>query len=60
MDEKWRVEQVPAQPGSLAVVTGANSGVGYETALALAKKGVRVVLACRNPDKAATQPNRRY
>lgn len=58
MDQKWSVEQVPAQHGSIAVVTGANSGVGYETALALAKKGVRVVLACRNLEKAAAAKSR--
>ena len=43
--------EVPAQAGKLAVVTGANSGTGKETALRLAGAGARVVLAVRTPAK---------
>ncbi len=49
----WNIDQVPAQSGKVAVITGANSGIGYETALGLAKKDVEVILACRNLQKAA-------
>ena len=48
----WTLEQAPAQKGRLAVVTGANIGLGFETAKALASKGCDLVLACRNMDKA--------
>jgi len=41
-------------PAKTAVVTGANSGIGLETARGLARAGYRVVLLCRNPDRAAT------
>ncbi|RLN15243.1 hypothetical protein BBJ28_00007126 [Nothophytophthora sp. Chile5] len=48
---QWDASQIPSQKGKLAVITGANSGIGYETALELARKGAHVVLACRNEVK---------
>lgn len=48
----WTLNDVSPQPGRLAIVTGANIGLGFDTALALAGKGIAVVLACRNLDKA--------
>lgn len=43
---------VPNQSGKCFVVTGANTGIGFEIALALAKHGGRVILACRTKEKA--------
>jgi NAD(P)-dependent dehydrogenase (short-subunit alcohol dehydrogenase family) len=42
---------VPDQSGRTAIVTGANSGIGYATASVLAEKGARVILAVRNPER---------
>ena len=48
----WAFSDIPPQQGRSAVVTG-TGGLGYETALALARAGGDVVLAGRNPDKGA-------
>ena len=49
---KWTPEHAPAQAGRIAIITGANIGLGFEAAMALAGKGCAVVLACRNVEKA--------
>jgi NAD(P)-dependent dehydrogenase (short-subunit alcohol dehydrogenase family) len=49
---KWAAEQIPSQVGKVALITGANSGIGYQAALELARHGAHVLLGCRNEGKA--------
>ncbi len=60
MDHKrgWSASDIPDLSGASAVVTGANSGIGYETALQLAAHGAVVVLACRSEEKGAAAAER--
>lgn len=51
MKAKWTRDDVPGQDGRLAVVTGANTGLGFETAQVLAAHGASVVLAVRDIEK---------
>ncbi len=52
MGSKWTQKNLPDLKGKVVVVTGANSGLGLETSRELARKGARVVMACRNLTKA--------
>jgi hypothetical protein len=56
----WTAEDIP--PGALAgktiIVTGGNSGIGFEAARAFAGRGAQLVLACRNPQKAGDAVDR--
>jgi len=47
----WETDQIPDQTGRTAVVTGANSGLGLVTTRELARKGARVIMACRSTEK---------
>jgi NAD(P)-dependent dehydrogenase (short-subunit alcohol dehydrogenase family) len=48
---KWTANDIPDQTGRRVVITGANAGLGLESAKQLAKRGAEIVMACRNPAK---------
>lgn len=57
MSTPWTTDDIPDLTGKIVVVTGGNSGIGYEAAKMLAAKGAHTVLACRNPQKAEAALN---
>jgi len=48
---QWTAAQIPSQAGKTALITGANSGIGYTAAVELARHGAHVLLGCRNAQK---------
>ena len=48
----WSIDLIPDQKGRIALITGANSGLGFDTAQALLEKNATVILGCRSIDKA--------
>lgn len=55
---RWDKRSIPRLDGKVAVVTGSNDGLGLETASLLAAAGAKVVMACRNLDKARSAADR--
>lgn len=51
MPDNWSVERMPDLSGATIVVTGANSGLGFEATRAFARKGGHVVMACRSVER---------
>ncbi len=54
MSSNWTLADIPSQAGRSILITGANSGIGYHAALTFARRGARVVLACRDRSKGET------
>ncbi len=50
--EVWTTTDIPDLTGKVVIVTGANSGIGYEAAKEFTRKGAQTILACRSMDKA--------
>ena len=46
--KRWTTDYIADQSGRVAIVTGANSGIGFEAAKALAAKGAQVIVASRS------------
>jgi len=50
-NNKWTIENIPNMSGKVVIITGANSGIGFEASRALALHGATVIMACRNLEK---------
>jgi NAD(P)-dependent dehydrogenase (short-subunit alcohol dehydrogenase family) len=48
---RWKADQIPELSGKVIIVTGANTGIGFQAALEFARKGAETILACRNEKK---------
>jgi NAD(P)-dependent dehydrogenase (short-subunit alcohol dehydrogenase family) len=53
-NDKWKAENIPDLSGKVIIITGANTGLGFEASKEVARRGAQVILACRNMDKAQT------
>jgi NAD(P)-dependent dehydrogenase (short-subunit alcohol dehydrogenase family) len=56
--KQWTAEFIPSQSGRRVLITGANSGIGFETARELARKGAEIILPARSMVKAKDAVNR--
>ncbi len=58
MKTQWTTQNIPSQRGRRALITGSNSGIGFETAVALARSGAELILTARTPAKAGKAADR--
>ncbi len=56
-NKSWSTTDIPDQTGTVALITGANSGIGLETSRELVRRGAHVILACRNLQRAEAAVN---
>ena len=53
----FNINKISSQKGKIAIVTGANNGVGFETTIGLVHKGFVVIMACRSLSRAEKAKN---
>jgi NAD(P)-dependent dehydrogenase (short-subunit alcohol dehydrogenase family) len=56
--QKWTTADIPNLAGKVIIVTGGNSGLGYESVKAFAEKGATVIIGSRSMDKAEAAKKR--